>query len=409
MPAFSYVAYDRTGKKVKGIVESSNEARAIAELTSQGFIVIDIKQKKGSEKVKKGTTGRALFSIPIGEMAVFCRQFATMISAGVRIKEALSVLSTQEVFSRRFRKKLEMVNNLIESGKSLSEAFDEVGGFEPVFVNLVKAGEEGGALDRVMERLADFYESSKELADEVKASMRYPMFIGGFAVLVVFAMMFYIIPMLIQSIGIQPTGFIATLINAKNFMENHAYEIIIAMLVIFFGMRFYLSTVSGRKFKEKISALFPPIRKIQTMSALERFSRTLGILVSAGVSLTTAIEMAAQATGNRTFEEKAKKVVELIKEGRSLRDAMAEAKFVPQLVYEMAGTGESTGKIDEVMEKVATFYEQQLRIAVKKFVSMLEPMMIVFVGGVIAFIALSIYSTIFSYQASMGARMGGGM
>lgn len=408
MPSYSYTAYDRTGKKIKGIVESSNEARAIAELASKGFIVIDIKQKKASEKSKK-SSGRSLFSIQIGEMAVFCRQFSTMISAGVRIKEALNVLSNQEVFSRRFRRKLEMVNDLIESGKSLSEAFEEVGGFEPVFINLVKAGEEGGALDRVMDRLATFYESSKELSDEVKASMRYPMFIGGFAVLVVFAMMFYIIPMLIQSIGLKPTGFVGSLVSIKNFMVKYAYEIVIGTIVTIIGLKFYLATTSGRKFKEKMAALFPPIRKIQTMSALERFARTMSILISAGVSLTTAVEMAAQATGNRTFEEKAKRVVELIKEGRSLRDAMAETKFVPQLVYEMAGTGETTGKIDEVMDKVATFYEQQLRIAVKKFVSLLEPMMIVFVGGVIAFIALSIYSTIFSYQASMGSRLGGGM
>ena len=405
MPVYSYVAYDRTGKKVRGTVEANSEVSAIGELSSKGLIVLQLKETRGKGKGAVGKKSRSVFAIGVDELAVFCRQFATMISAGVRIKEALGILASQAVLSKRFREKLKMVISYIESGKSLSEAFEEVGGFEPIFVNLIRAGEEGGALDKVMERLADFYESSKELADEVKASMRYPMFIGGFAVLVVFAMIFYIVPMLIENIGIQPTGIIGWMVSAKNFLQNHMIQIIIGVIAFVVGTRIFLSTMAGKAFQENVLYLIPPLRKIQEQSAIERFARTLAILVSAGVSLTTALEMAAQATGSRTFQEKIKKVVEYIKEGRTLRDSLAAVKVVPQLVYEMAGTGEATGKLDEVMEKVATFYEQQLRISVKKFVSLLEPMMIVFVGGAIAFIALSIYSAIFSYQGSLGAGM----
>ncbi len=405
MPVYSYTAYDKGGRKVKGVIESNSEIGALSELSSRGFVVVDIKPGKAKKAAEGARTGRSIFAVSTAEVAVFCRQFATMISAGVRIKEALSVLAEQEVFSGRFRNKLNSIIDSIESGRSLSEAFAEVGGFEPVFINLIKAGEEGGTLDRTMERLAEFYESSRQLSDEIKASMRYPMFIGGFAILVVFVMMFYIIPMLLHSIGMKPIGFLGTLMSMRDFMIRYSYEIIAALVGTIIGLKFYFSTMSGRKFKENLSSLFPPLRKIHTFSALERFSRTLGILVSAGVTLTTAIEMAAQATGSRIFEERAEKVVELIKEGRTLRDAMAETRLVPQLVYEMAGTGEATGKVDEVMEKVATFYEQQLRIAVRKFVSLLEPMMIALVGGAIAFIALSIYSAIFSYQGSMGVGM----
>ena len=404
MPAYAYVAYDRTGKKVRGIVEASSEVAAINDLVSKGFAVVSIKEKKGKAKEKRA---RGVIAISVDELATFCRQFSTMISAGVRVKEALLVLANQEVFSGRFKKKIKQVVESIETGKTLAEAFEEAGGFEPVFINLIKAGEEGGALDRVMERLADFYESSKALADEVKASMRYPMFIGGFAVLVVFAMMFYIIPMLISSIGIQPVGFLGTLMRVKDFLTTHWMQILIGIVAFVIGMRFYLSTMSGRAFKEFVMSLFPPTRNIQNFSSIERFARTMAILVSAGVSITTALEMAAQATGRRSYETKVKKVIEMIKEGSSIRDAFAKTKMVPQLVYEMVATGEATGKLDEVMDKVADFYEQQLRVSVKKFVSMIEPMMIAFVGGAIAFIALSIYSAIFTMQGQQfGGRMG---
>jgi type IV pilus assembly protein PilC len=404
MPAYSYVAYDRNGRKVKGVVESGSETAAINDLATKGLVVVEIREtgeiERGISVTSKKPSGT--FAISISELAVFSRQFATMISAGVRVKEALDILASQEVFSKRFKKKLEYVSSAIESGRSLSEAFEEAGGFESIFVNLIRAGEEGGTLDRVLEKLADFYESSKELSDEVKASMRYPMFIGGFAILVVFAIMFYILPMLVESIGLKPTGFLASLMGAKDFLSAYKFQIFFGILATVVLVRFYLSTVKGRIFKEKLTSLFPPLRKINMFSAIERFSRTMAILISAGVSVTNALEMAAQATGNKSFELKSKRVTELIREGRSIRDAMAEVKLVPRLVYEMVGTGEATGKLDEVMERVADFYEQQLRISVKKFVSLLEPMMIVFVGGVIAFIALSMYSAIFTYQTSVG-------
>ena len=417
LPVYRYIAYDKSGKKVKGVIEAPNEWGATNELAGNGLKVLKIEKKSGIIKGKDGRSKvsksgikkkkkRAFFSISVGELAVFSRQLATMISAGIRVKNALEILSEQTVFSARFRNILKSVIDDIEEGKSLSEAFEETGAFEPIFVNLIKAGEEGGVLDETLEKVADFYESSKELSDEVKAAMRYPTFVMGFAILIVGVIAFYVIPTLIKKIGLKPSGMVALMLNVSEFITIHKIEIAIAVIIVVGGMKLFLSTTMGKKLKDAVSSIIPGLKNIKQKSSIERFSRTLGILVGAGVSLPNALMMAAQATGSYSITVKMEKVIALVKEGKTLRDSLKEVNVVPQLVYEMIGTGETTGKLDEVLDKVADFYTQQLRVEVKKFVSMIEPMLIAFIGGFIAFLAVALYSTIFQFQSGMG---GGGM
>lgn len=412
MPVYRYIAYDKSGKKVKGVIEAPNEWGATNELAGKGLKVLRIEKrtkplKSGAGAKVKSKKKRTFFSISINELAVFSRQLATMISAGIRVKNALEILSEQTVFSNRFRKILKSVIDDIEEGKSLSEAFEETGAFEPIFINLIKAGEEGGVLDETLEKVADFYESSKELADEVKAAMRYPTFVMGFAILIVGVIAFYIIPALIKKIGLQPSGIVAFMLSVSEFISAYKVEIAIVAVLIIGGMKFFLSTTVGRMFKDAVSSIIPGFKNIKQKSSIERFSRTLGILVGAGVSLPNALMMAAQATGSYSMVSKMEKVITLVKEGKTLRDSLKAVSVVPQLVYEMIGTGEATGKLDEVLNKVADFYTQQLRIEVKKFISMIEPMLIAFIGGFIAFLALGLYSTIFQFQTGVGG--GGGM
>ena len=400
MPTFVYTAYDRTGKKVRGAVEASNETQAVTELSQKGFVVVDIKMSK-SDKVKIRKK-RRIFTIPLVELAVFSRQFSTMVSAGIRIRDALEILSEQIVFSRRFRNILKEIVQLLIEGRSLSEALEEVGAFEPIFVNLVKAGEEGGVLDTTMEKVADFYESSKELQDEVKASMRYPMFIMGFAVIVVIGISIFVIPNMVRTLGFHPTGAVGFLMKLNELLSGNWHIVSIVVIALAILMRVFMSTFAGKRFKEIVSGLFPPVKKLSNQMVVERFARTLGILVGAGVNLTVALEMAADATASARFMKRMDEVVRLVKEGLTLRDALARTKLVPQLVYEMVGTGEMTGKLDEVLSRVADFYEAQIRIGVKKLVSIIEPVMIVIIGAFVAFIAYSLYSTMFQAETSFG-------
>ncbi|MCD6449490.1 MAG: type II secretion system F family protein [Thermotogaceae bacterium] len=412
MPLYKYIACNKNGKKIRGFIEASNEWSATNELVEKGLKVLKIEEKADSIKDKKIKTSlnlkkkRIFFSISTGELAIFSRQLSTMISAGIRVKNALEILSEQTVFTKRFRNILKFVIDELEEGVSLSEAFEKTGAFEPIFINLIKAGEEGGVLDETLQKVADFYESSKELTDEVKAAMRYPAFVLGFAILIVGVIAFYIIPSLIKNIALKPAGITAFLLSTSEYLSVHKIEIAIAFFPIVVAIRLFLSSNPGRKFKYILSSITPGLKNIKHKASIERFSRTLGTLVGAGVSLPDALMMAAQASGSYSIISKIEKVIVSVKEGKTLRDSLKEVNIVPHLVYEMIGTGEATGRLDEVLGRVADFYTQQLRIEVKKFVSTIEPVLIAFIGGFIAFLAIGLYSTIFQLQAEIG---GGGM
>ncbi len=401
MPSFTYVAYDRTGKKVKGVIEAQSEPQAVVDLSEKGLMVVEIRvaSKPFEREIKKK---RRFLTLSLNELAIFSRQFATMIAAGIRVRDALEILAEQEVFSRRFRSVLKEVIQHIIEGKTLSEALEETGAFEPIFINLTRAGEEGGVLDATMEKVATFYESSKALRDEIKASMRYPLFIMGFAILVVIAISIYIIPSMVKMIGFTPGGVVGYLMNLNEILIKDWPIIVAVVFGAVVGLFVFFKTIMGKKVKEFLTGLIPPVRKLSSQMMMERFSRTLGVLVGSGVSLTVAIKMAADATASVRFGKRAEEVVRLVKEGLTLRDALARVKMVPQLVYEMVGTGEATGKLDEILEKVADFYETQVRIGVKKLVSVIEPMMIIIIGGFVAFLAYSLYSAMFQAESHFG-------
>lgn len=397
MPFYRYVAFDGSGRKIKGIMEAESELRAANVLGERGLAVVSLKE------VRRRKTF-VLFPISIRELASFSRQLATMISAGVRIKEALTILARQEMFSRRFRKVLLETIIDLETGSSLAEALSNRRVFDPVFINLVAAGEEGGVLDKSMEKAAEFYESSKRLQDEIKSAMAYPTFVLVFAIIIVMVISFYILPNLIEAFGgevpLSPT--VSFLMNVnRNLKTNWPVVSIVAGLVII-GFVILMKSKAGVYIKDTLSLLFPPALKIRKAMGLERFTRTLGVLIGSGVRLTDAIEMSAKASNNLTIISKAEQIIDSVRKGESLRNAFAESNVFPQLIYEMVGTGEETGKLDEVLQKVADFYEDVVRNSIKRLISLVEPMMIAGVGGFIAFLAYTMYTTIFQMEQMIG-------
>lgn len=397
MPFYRYVAFDGSGRKIKGVMEAENELRAANILGERGLAVVSLKE------IKKRKTF-ALFPISLGELASFSRQLATMISAGVRIKEALTILARQEMFSRRFRKVLLETIIDLETGSSLAEALSNRKVFDSVFINLISAGEEGGVLDKAMEKAAEFYESSKRLQDEIKSAMAYPTFVLIFAIIIVMVISFYILPNLIQAFGgeipLSPT--ISFLMNVnRNLKANWPVVSIVSALIIA-GFMILMKSKVGVYIKESLSFIFPPALKIRKAMGLERFTRTLGVLIGSGVRLTDAIEMSAKASNNLAIISKVDQIVDSVRKGKSLRNAFAESNIFPQLIYEMVGTGEETGKLDEVLNKVADFYEDIVRNSVRRLISLVEPMMIAGIGGFIAFLAYTMYTTIFQMERMIG-------
>ncbi|AIY86410.1 MULTISPECIES: type II secretion system F family protein [unclassified Thermotoga] len=398
MPFYKYVAVEGNGKKITGVIEAENKLKAISILSERGLMVVRVEERK---KAQRSST---FFQISISEIATFCRQLSIMISAGIRIKEALNILARQTVFSRRFRKVILEIALNVETGDSLAEAFRKTGVFDNVLISMLEAGEEGGVLDRTLKRAADFYESMKRLQDEVKSAMAYPLFVLFFAVVIVLVISFYILPNLVRAFGtsipLSPT--IQSLLKANEFLSENWPWFSVLVTGIIAGIFVLMKSKYGVYIKEYLSFIFPPVRKLRQNMGLERFARTLGILVGSGVRITDAIKMAAQASSSPSIIRKTEEMVRKISEGKTLRDTFAESGVFPQLIYEMIGTGEETGKVDEVMERVADFYEDIVKNSVKQLVSLVEPLLIAGVGGFVAFLAYSIYTTVFQLQRSIG-------
>ncbi|AEH50967.1 type II secretion system F family protein [Pseudothermotoga thermarum] len=396
MPYFRYTAVDSQGKRVKAVVEAENEIQLYDILKRKGYAVLEVK-KVGTRRPME------IFGISLAELSIFSRQLATMVSAGLRIKDALTILSNQAVFSKRFRKIIERMIVAIESGSSFSSALQAQGVFDSVFVNLVAAGEEGGVLDKSLEKAADFYESTKRLQDEVKSAMAYPTFVLVFAIGVIFIISFYILPTLISAFGNIPTsGVVRFLMNVSNFLREKWTSVLTFGAIFALSTYLFMKTRYAMYLKELFATLFPPAAKLRYEMAVERFCRTLSVLTASGVLLTKAVEMAALASNNPKIIRKSKFIIERIREGTSLKQALLESGVFPQMVYELVGTGEETGKLEEVLAKVSEFYEDQVRVGVKKLVSLVEPMLIAGVGGFIAFMAFAMYSTIFQLQQTIG-------
>jgi type IV pilus assembly protein PilC len=411
---FEYKGIDRSGKKLKGIVQADSIKEALDKLKEQGILVTDIvekSEKRVSVKTSAGSVSpgrnvakkRTVFQVKLKDIVLFARQLETMISAGLRLVDAIMTLSEQEVFSKKFRNILREVAADMKGGMSFSDALERQGVFDSIFINMVRAGEEGGVLDVTMKKIANYYEGMNRLREQVKSSMAYPMFILGFAVAVVIVISVFILPKLISVFGTTPQGGVLGMLVKLNYIFTKKWYILLPIVVaIGVGLKFFLDTVYGAYLKEFIGGLIPPIRKLRLKMANERFTRTLGVLIGSGVPMVNALDMAAKASNNPRFMAIISKVIEEVKAGSNLKDSLKRTGIFPQIVYEMVGTGEQTGKLDVVMEKVADFYEEEILADTKKLVSLIEPMMIAFVGLFIAFIAFTMYSTIFQMQGQFG-------
>jgi type IV pilus assembly protein PilC len=402
---FTYKGLDRSGRRLKGIINAENLKEALDKLKQQGVLVTDVTQKDVQMTVQSGSTGkkRTVFQLRARDIVLFARQLETMISAGVRLVDAVMTLSEQEIFAKKFRNILKEVASDMKGGMSFSDALERQGAFDSIFINMVRAGEEGGILDVTMKKVANYYENSNRMREQVKSSMAYPMFILGFAVVVVIVISVFILPKLITVFGTVPESGLLGLLMKMNFVFTQRWYILFPVVIaIGVGLFFFLKTVYGGYVKDFFGNLLPPVRKLRQKMTNERFTRTLGVLIGSGVSMINALDMAARASNNTKFITTIAKVNEEVKAGSNLKDALKRAGIFPQIIYEMVGTGEETGKLDVVMEKVADFYEEEILTDTKKLVSLVEPMMIAFVGIFIAFIAFTMYSTMFQMQNQLG-------
>ena len=402
MPEFNWQATSSTGDKKKGTMEAPNPEAVHASLRRQGLNPTRVKAKP--KEIKINIPG---FSEKVKDrdIVIFTRQFATMIDAGLPLVQCLEILSSQ-ADNKTLGKTLGTVQNDVEGGAAYAEALDKHHKiFDELYVNMVAAGETGGILDTILNRLAAYMEKAMSLKKKVKSAMVYPITIMVVAVGVVAILMVFVIPKfadMFTGMGGELPMVTQMVIDMSNFAAS--YKMIFA-IGGFFGFsilfRRYYATEKGRRRMDGIFLRAPIIGPLIRKVAVAKFTRTLGTMLSSGVPLLDALEICAKTAGNKVVEEAVFMTKDSIEEGKTIAEPLEETGVFPAMVVQMISVGEATGALDAMLSKIADFYDDEVDTAVDALTSLMEPVMMVFLGGAIGFVVIAMYLPIFK-MATLG-------
>ena len=390
MPNFQYTIRDAAGSVIPGTSEAENEDILRKRLTEQGFAVVDIKQVKSAQKKVGGFGG-----VKKSDLSIVCRQFSTMIDAGVNLVRCLGVLGEQ-ASNPKLKAILNDIQSEVEGGQTLSRALEKYPAvFDRLFIGLVHAGEIGGALEESLQRLSQFLEKDVELRRKVKTAMTYPMIIMIFATAVVLGLMTFVLPKfmtLFDDLGIKelpaPT---AMLKGTSTFLLNQWYWMLIFLVVFIVAVRLFARTKVGRRILDRMKLKAPVFGKLNHKIALARFSRTLSTLLSSGVGILQALETVAGTVSNDIISDAILEARARIREGDRIGEPLAKSKLFPPMVVQMVSIGEESGALDSMLSKVADFYEDEVQAALDSLTSAIEPVLIVALGGVVGFIVIALF------------------
>ena len=403
MPTFQFQAKAQDGKIVSGEVEASNETEARVRLRAQKLAPI----KVGRSIAVSKASFLSQFSDGVSpkELQIFTRQFYVLVNSGVPIVQSLQSL-TQGTRSPGLASALGRITERVESGRRLADALAmEPKIFDRLYINLVRAGEEAGALDTVLSRLAEYIEKSVKLKGKIKAALFYPAAIVLVAIGVISAIMIFVIPKLSEMFmesGQELPGLTVLVINISQWCQKYWYVIIGGMVGVPMAIKMYHETADGRKTMDGFLLNVPLFGGLIQKAAIARFSRTLATLLSSGVSIIEALEIASTTAGNYVLETSFRGAKDFVAKGRTLAEPMRAIPQVPKMVAQMIAIGEDTGNLDAMLNKVAEFYEDEVENATGAITSLIEPILMVVLGGVIAVIVVAMYLPIFNLAGSVG-------
>jgi type IV pilus assembly protein PilC len=395
MPVYVYRGTNRTGGAVSGEQSASNKAELMNLLRRQ-----QIKVSKLSEKGKEFNLPTFKQGVNAKDLAVFTRQFSVMIDAGLPLVQCLEILAGQQE-NKTFESVLTTTRASVEGGSTLSAAMrqhDKV--FDPLYVNLVEAGEAGGILDTILQRLANYIEKNVKLKRAVKSALVYPVAVLGVAAGVITLLLWKVVPIfatLFVGLGVDlplPTRIVIALSNFVGSIFGLMILVVIVGLVI--GLKVWHGTPKGRFILDGILLKLPLVGILLRKIAVARFTRTLGTLISSGVPILEGLDITARTAGNAVIEKALGLVRKALEQGKNLADPLKETNVFPGMVTQMIGVGEQTGAMDAMLQKIADFYEEEVDAAVKDLLAALEPAMIVFLGVVVGGIVISMYLPLFS-------------
>lgn len=399
---FSYTA-SKDGKTFSGVVDAVDKDALIALLNKQGAhpIVIKLDASKGSDKKIKG-------KIKIKDLVIFTRQLSTMISAGVPLTRAMSTLQSQSS-NKAFRAIIAGITHDIEGGMSLGDSFAKYPqAFSDVYVNMVRAGEAGGILDEILKRLASQVEQDSSLRKKIKSAMTYPTVILGITVAAFFGITLFVMPKIgkiLTDLGGKNAKlpvYTQAMLNVSDFMLQYWYIVFGGLFAAVWLIRRYIKTPKGKYQFHLLLLKAPIIGPIIVKVAVARFARTFASLMGAGVSVLDALDVTGAAIGNKVIEVELKEAAKAVKNGKQLSQPLSESKYFPAIVPQMLAIGEETGQIDTILVKVADFYEEEVETVIDGLSSLIEPLMIVVLGGMVGLIAASVMGPIASLSKNIG-------
>lgn len=403
MPVFKWEGKDRQGQSIRGEIEASSTSVAVLQLRKQQIVPLQLRPEK---KKKKGTLSINLMkSVKEKEVAVFTRQLATMIDAGLPLVQSLEILASQQE-NPTFKDILLRVKTDVEGGSTFSEALRKCPkAFNELFTNLVTAGEVGGTLDIILNRLSQYMEKSIALKKRVKSAMVYPASILGVSVLVVIILLVFVIPVfekMFAGFGAALPGATQFIIALSKFVQSNLMYIIAGLVLFVILFRKYRQTQNGRRLTDRAILKAPVFGPLLIKIAIARFSRTLGTLVSSGVPILDGLSITAKSSGNKVLEEAIMKTRASISEGKTIAEPLGEENVFPPMVVQMIGVGESTGSLDAMLNKIADFYDEEVDATVAALTSLLEPLMMVVLGTLIGGMMVAMYLPIFKMASVVG-------
>ena len=399
MATFAYSGRTRAGQTVTGERMAETMDAAVAALRREQVLVTQIqpvKEKAAKTAGAKRMRGRA---VAAKNLAVFTRQFSVMIDAGLPLVQCLEILGTQEE-DKHFSQVILATRAEVESGASLADAMAKhPKTFDPLFTNMIAAGEAGGILDTILKRLATYIEKNVKLKGQVKSAMIYPIAVVAIASLVVGVILWKVIPTfanLFAGLGAElplPTRIV---IGLSNGLVRFMPFIITALVGAYFGFRAYYASPRGRRVVDSLVLKLPILGLLMRKIAVARFCRTLSTLLASGVSILEALSITARTSGNAVIEEAIMMTRTSIERGETIAQPLKDTAVFPPMVVQMIGVGEATGALDTMLSKIADFYEEEVDVAVAGLLTLLEPVMIALLGGVVGGIVIAMYMPIFS-------------
>lgn len=399
MPNFTYTARNKTGQVQKGTITATTKGVAATALRGKQLQPILIKEMTDGSGLGMNIALPGSNKVKTKDLVIFTRQFATMVNAGVPILRSLTILKEQSD-SAALKKVLETVTTDVQGGFSLSDAFAKHhNAFSPIYVNMVRAGEAGGILDEVLSRLAFQQEKDAALRGKIKGAMTYPAVIGVVTLIAMFVLMTFIVPKIggiLSSMGSQLPIYTKLLLQTSNIMKSPGFIIgvIVGVPLLVVVFRHWIKTTAGRYKWHSLLLRIPVIKNLLTKTAIARFSRIFASLMGAGVSIVDAIDTTAGAINNAVIEKELLDCSKAVQAGGRLSTELAKGKHFPPIVAQMMSVGEETGKTDEVILKIAEFYEEEVDTAVSALSSVIEPVMILVLGGMVGLIAVSVFGPI---------------